>query len=359
VFGKLLIAIRRWLAAQAKNEESTAAPPLDWRKTGDASPPQHWLEAVRRAGPMTRVAAEQQRARRSPNTSLPTIDPHSEPSVADQGTDFRSEPSLSLSPRETAFQSSGPWLRSCLQWVEQTRGGISHAMVHLFRRPLANDPTAAPVRSQPAQTDRTLEMTMTNTAEAGRPQSQTLAPDNNARFDLEDAHQQESVFPTSWSQQHSIVRFPEAARESSFPSLWPHGEKKISDRPVPARGIANVDVENTAPSLDQTILEAWPFREVVRTSLSPIHSTDLLGSKPDPSTGAVYWPELPDSETSAGAEFPPSSGVETTAPRGFPPEIRNSWPELAPDPGTRSFCWRSVLRTLRRSQRLEKEQRGF
>ena len=72
------------------------------------------------------------------------------------------------------------------------------------------------------------------------------------------------------------------------------------------------------------------------------------------------WPELPSSRDRASASFsdrnlgqvPDITTFGTTA-------AANYWPELGADRSSRKQNWRSLMRTVQRSQRRDREQRGY
>jgi hypothetical protein len=80
---------------------------------------------------------------------------------------------------------------------------------------------------------------------------------------------------------------------------------------------------------------------------------------PAPHPQFTYWPELsPNSERSPVpfAEENAAQPRERTRASGTEP---NWWPELAPEAARQEYGWRSLMRSMQRSQRLEKEQRGY
>ena len=71
------------------------------------------------------------------------------------------------------------------------------------------------------------------------------------------------------------------------------------------------------------------------------------------------WPELPALPMVAAASFTWPGAGRVKEIMDYEPAAANDWPVLAESSAKLEAGWRALLRSVERSQRLEREQRGY
>lgn len=359
MFAKLLNVVRRWFSAPRKPEQPSPGPPAQWLKLRDPGPPEHWLEAARRAGPMTRIVAEDGLENPTAQTWPAQPQTANEDASPKHGGSRRvpacaDEPRTRVRKLESSFFEER--VQEILQKADESR---KSAVARLFRKPgsetkpVALETASAPAPGQELATEKPVQP---------RPELPSKSANETKwpRWFNKKTPSGPSTFPTEPGQKHSpaFLRYPEQVR--SFPSLeMVYGDtlnrEEPADRRVATSNFESADASNPALSRSSGRAEGWKGNPEV-TDPSPTLWPDLPQS--DQVTSATLWRELPDSEVFAATGFFSQPVARPVASR-FPETMPNSWPSLAPEPVTTDFNRRSLIRSLQRSQRLEKEQRGY
>ena len=352
MFAKLLHAVRRWFSATFKREQPKAGPPSDWLKARDPGPPEHWLKIVRGSAPTTWINNDDglKNARpqtwpvqqtRAPERTAHNLDPRPEPA----------SPSASSGRRRIAEPL---WNRT-----GKTSEKTDHQMP-LIARFIRKLKALKPV-SPESGPDRSRDRTPRTSDTAHRIQGPPVrgAEVVNWQSPMEPvAKKQRPVRPTSPTDSNR-KRFPalsDSVRPIPFPTLPKRREDEFVDFRIP---VSKADLTRATSSsrLNPAAIEVRGERHEVLDNLAPTYWPELSEFKE--SARKHSQTESPDSRRITSDSFslsPDSQGVPLNTFSAKPP---NSWPSLAPDPAARSSNERSMRRSLQRSQRLEKEQRGF
>jgi len=384
LFTRLLNALRRWLAELRSDDAPKSAAPAHWLKVRDPGPPKHWLEAAQRAGPMMRRSAEsvpeivpsrtwpaesksadksapvrvraadgadpmEARMRSRPDASRRTIfDQQPGPHAAPRGPSTTplkpdtAQDEKSASP-VLAFETSGTFSKNSLHWpAKQRENGGRHLVTRFFRRlrgkygrgpSLHLIPTAS--RELKPETSKQFEARSSDkvgTQTLWQPRSETAQPLPVPRSTPDSAHDSRtSSLNAEW--QDAFLYREHVATKFADVSVLRHSPARVEAPPPP--------VAENQPSADR-----WPSGlEIV--------------SNPLP----ICWPELPQPGQLHTAAFSRPSvtnrSEQSSAQNGFPANAPNWWPDFAPDPVAKEYNWRSLMRSVQRSQSLEKEQRGY
>ncbi len=328
MFTRLLNALRRWLAELRSDDAPKSAAPAHWLKVRDPGPPKHWLEAAQRAGPMMRRSAE----------SVPEIVPSrtwpAESKSADKSAPVRVRAADGADPMEARMRSRPDASRRTI--FDQQPGP------HAFRR----------LRGKYG---RGPSLHLIPTA------SRELKPETSKQFDPRSSDK--VGMQTPWQPRSETVQplpvprsTPDSAHDSRTSSLnaeWQdaflsreHVASKFADVSVPRRSPARVEAPPPPVAENQPSADRWPSGLEIVSDPSPI-----------------CWPELPQPGQLHTAAFSRPSvsnrSEQSSAQSGFPANVPNWWPDFAPDPEAKEHNWRSLRRSVQRSQSLEKEQRGY
>jgi len=103
-------------------------------------------------------------------------------------------------------------------------------------------------------------------------------------------------------------------------------------------------------------------RSLFRRSFKPAAGPDINfhGYRVDSEWQPSAWPELPSSMLHTSSSFSDHGLVQVAESTHFAATVpANRWPELGADRNAREQNWRSLMRTVQRSQRRDREQRGY
>jgi hypothetical protein len=384
LFTRLLNALRRWFAELRSDDAPKSAAPAHWLKVRDPGPPKHWLEAAQRAGPMMRRSAENIQEP-APSRTWPTesrsddkgapvrfraahgADPmearmQSRPdasrrAIFDQQPDPDAAPrGLSTTPlkpdvpqHETpaspvlAFETRGTFSKNPVHWPEkQGENGGKHLVTRFFRR----------LRGKYGR-ERSLHLIPTASQGLNPETSEQFEPRSSAKVGTQALWQPRSETAQPLPVTRSIPDSAQDSRTSSLNAEWQdaflyreHVASKFADLSVPRRSPARVEAAPSPVAENQPSADRWPSGLEIVSDPSPI-----------------CWPELPQPGQLHTAAFSRPSvsnrSEQSSAQNGFPANVPNWWPDFAPDPVAKEYNWRSLLRSVQRSQSLEKEQRGY
>jgi hypothetical protein len=313
---------------------------------------------ARGVGPMMRMSAEHEGDTHPSSVLPPEAEAPIEGARPNHTGGFRHQPALSVVPRKATFSSEDSASTNRMQWAPEDSGkNRSHAIVRFFRRPGRKaKPVTLETASDPAP-NKELE-----TAKEVQPSPELPdGPEKNTKWQPLSEKPQPALitFPTNRSQQHSLASFREPVRPPSIPSLQMRTPEKSNsnDRPFAGHNLETAEANVPSVSRNGARAESWPGNDEVGADLPPTCWPELPDSSQFRAT--TSWAGLPDSEAFAATTFYRQPASQSVAQSRFPASLPNSWPDLAPDPVSKDYNWRSLMRSVQRAQRLEKEQRGY
>ena len=354
MFSRLLNALFGWLNTSTISKVDNVESPIERsgnrpneRKSG---PPEHWLEAVRDAGPPVRGASDEigNKLATSELTSkssfeTTTNDLHDlatkwNTRLADHIVPAQSvqveEPATTEVPK-TAFVAERRQTAESVQWAPAPKHNNKNAIARFFGWLTGSTPR------------KTVKAAYAKSIDKPSPSARVLKLDSKARRD--GTHEQKWERPPE-RERTALLTFPQpkdsrAIRQPSYGSV---------SRIAPPSVQWQREAQKPASCVQFGREMGAGSAAVARIAPAIAHE---IGNMPANSE-LISWPELAEPQTCEGAAF---HEHKSDLPK---PELQiNStltlWPELPSDSARNDFNWRWMLRFVERSRRLDKEQRGY
>jgi len=356
VFARLLNSLLHWFKRRPidhpevpPSHRSNGGAPDHWLRMQRHVPPEHWVRVAKDASQAIRTTDEESGL--SPSTTWKTnVKDHravrSSPNWADTFRDAAPmrnaefpEAEMASEPKSgTSFETGRAALRAETHWQPKSTEKAEGPITRLFRRLSAKSQAVEP------------RLTFGNPAlvEAKTPK-----------------------------------RFPEVPRAHSGNqgSEWRRTQEKTVSAPTVFPGVDGSHADRASftelPSQARlTHLEPW-FSEQHRSAAHSRHQSQFLPSrhsealvdtgvnflpKPrlDSERRSASWPELPSSIHQSSTSFAGHGFGQVAEEMNFADTVpANCWPELDSDRGREEQTCRSLMRTVQRAQRRDREQRGY
>ena len=262
--------------------------------------------------------------------SLPQRNPTNDPI-----TSFPAESRNAHAHRGTAFDSKASPLFHPVRWAQKLseRGRTLTQLFQRFHRKPDIIERSSPERVEPEFAEKNAD----HAVKIATWQQAVLRPQPPS-----------SIFPKNERRQHFATSFPDRNSDPAFAPLQiPPADRGNSAHL--ARGAEYVEALFTPVSRGKANVSPWMGEQ-------EMSSQEVV---PPPEMPVTSWPDLPDSAAAVPITFSRDTVPQHVARSSFAPNVHNYWPELAADSGTTNFDCRSLNRALQRSQRLEREQRGY
>ena len=402
MFARLLNALLHLFRRPRADEPPPGGPPAHWLKLREQGPPPHWLETARRAGQVTGFSTENN----APD--LPSSPVPDEGRNDDRSVDVQNNPEppaatttrLQMDPRRGDMRNTaashtavfGARTASPLRpivWPSKREDHDRNQAVNFSERSsgtsrsrMGNEPKSAPTAAPSNQTPTSsgLEVPRTNAKETNenifvrffRRSKKTDQPVQVIR-EVRASNPSQNEIPQKQSE-----ALPVPPRPSSTSTVWPRTSETSRLAPIifhnasrpshsafrnPPRSSPAFPREGSAPDQKDADI-ATSKRSIARaeTPISPVLRYEA-GSRHDhemQQPAPLRWSALPSPSREAATRFSEQSASHEPRQTRFARGEPNWWPDLLPDdPSSKETNWRSVMRQIQRSQRLEKEQRGY
>lgn len=358
MFSRLLNALLGWLSkpsiAKAEVDPASAKEEPDhWQSVRKGTPPGHWLEAVRNAGAPMRGGSEDAGESLQPSSEATesrfetkatgkneranqwytTAQKHH---TARRGAHFDMA-NTALVPR-TVFPVKQAQESEAVRWAPAATRQSSGAVVR-FLGWLAGSPSRKPAP-------------ISDEASAARPK-----PSSARILKFEAPPQRNQVHERKWE--------PSQGRERAVLLTFPSPKDLRAKVRKPAyasvgrdAAAANMqwkqEVERPANWVGFDRGNSTASEAVARVAPAFVHDTSALPENPS----LASWPELPVPHLPEAAALREAEIAVPKAEGRFE-NACNVWPELPLAAAENGFNWRSLMRSVVRSQRLEREQRGY
>ena len=356
MFSRLLNTLLRWFG-QPRQVASDKAPassaPAHWLQARETGPPEHWLRATQAANTMMRVAAGDSTepvpafpARPAPATPQSTSVLHKqwlakEKPVEESRTAVRSEsptdevtaarvPSVTFAKRPGSPMESVKW--NGTQGEKPKANFVVQFVAWLTKKTFSRKPTAlgeelaAKSETKPAEVIRF-------DSRVSRIKTQDPAPQT----------------PSDGKRLAPLV-FPASARKKSTEK-----SRKQSAVAVEVKGppVQWTERQENQGLILQACADAQTAPVLPERSARPARQEIYVDPQP------TCWPDFSPRSERAPVPFTEETAVQPTERTQASPGEPNWWPELGAERAAQDHGWRSLMRSVQRSQRLEKERRGY
>jgi len=354
LFSRFLNALFGWLkksaVSKADHEESPAERSGERPNERKSGPPEHWLEAVRSAGPSVRGGSDEIRGELATSevTSKSSFEsttnglhdlaaiwntPLADHIVPEQA--FQVEKTATTEVPKTAFVAEQRQIAESMQWVPAPKHNNKNAIARFFQWLTGSTPRK-PVKSA-------YEKAVDKPSRSAR----LLKFDSKPRSD--ETHDQKWERPPE-RERTALLAFPQPDDSRAIHQPFygrvsriapPHVQWERESQKV--TGWVEFSRERGAGS-----------EAVALISPAITHELSNIPMNPDP----ISWPELSVPRTSDGAALHESKH-DLPSPETQVNNTLNVWPELPSASAKNDFNWRWMLRSVERSRRLDREQRGY